>query len=76
MNGENLVIKNDKMLFRFSLYGFLKNLRFFDPFIVLIFLESGLTFFQIGLLYAIRDLATNILEIPTGIYADAFGRRK
>jgi len=70
------MIKKDKMLFRFSLYGFLKNLRFFDPFIVLIFLESGLTFFQIGLLYAFRDLATNILEIPTGIFADAFGRRK
>ncbi|MEN8171304.1 MAG: MFS transporter [Chloroflexota bacterium] len=70
------MIKNDQMLFRFSLYGFLKNLRFFDPFIVLIFLESGLTFFQIGLLYAIRDLATNIFEIPTGIFADAFGRRK
>ena len=64
------------MLFRFSIYGFLKNLRFFDPFIVLIFLESGLTFFQIGLLYAIRDITNNILEIPTGIFADAFGRKK
>ncbi len=70
------MFQKDKMFFRFSLYGFLKNLRFFDPFIVLIFLEGGLTFFQIGLLYAVRDLATNILEIPTGIFADAFGRRK
>ena len=61
---------------RFALYGFLKNLRFFDPFIILIFREAGLSFLQIGFLYAIRDVATNILEIPTGVFADTFGRRK
>lgn len=70
------MFKNDRMFPRFALYGFLKNLRFFDPFIVLIFLETGLSYLQIGLLYSIRDLATNILEIPTGVFADAFGRRK
>jgi len=66
----------DRMFPRFALYGFLKNLRFFDPFIILIFREAGLSFLQIGLLYSIRDVATNILEIPTGVFADAFGRRK
>ena len=71
-----MMFKNDKMFPRFAAYGFLKNLRFFDPFIILIFREAGLSFLQIGLLYAIRDVATNILEIPTGIFADAFGRRK
>ena len=70
------MFNKDRMFPRFALYGFLKNLRFFDPFIILIFREAGLTFLQIGLLYAIRDVATNILEIPTGIFADAFGRRK
>jgi len=70
------MLKNDRMFPRFAAYGFLKNLRFFDPFIVLIFREAGLSFLQIGLLYAIRDVATNILEIPTGIFADSFGRRK
>ncbi len=69
-------MKKDKQFFKFSLYGFLKNLRFFDPFIILIFREGGLSFLQIGLLYSIRDLATNMLEIPTGVYADAFGRRR
>jgi MFS family permease len=64
------------MFYRFSAYGFLKNLRFFEPFIILIFRDNGLTFLQIGLLYSIRDLANNILEIPTGVFADAFGRRK
>jgi MFS family permease len=70
------MIKKDRMFYRFSLYGFLKNLRFFEPFILLIFRAGGLSFFQIGLLYAIRDIATNVMEIPTGVYADAFGRRK
>lgn len=70
------MFKKDRMFFRFALYGFLKNLRFFEPFLVLFFREQGLTFLQIGVLYSIRDLATNFLEIPTGVYADAFGRRK
>ncbi|MCD6579149.1 MFS transporter [bacterium] len=69
------MIRKDWMFYRFSLYGFLKNLRFFDPFIILFFREMGMSFFEIGSLYAIRDIATNILEIPTGIYADAYGRR-
>ncbi len=43
---------------------------------ILFFREMGLSFLAIGTLYAIRDLSTNFLEIPTGIYADAFGRRK
>ena len=64
------------MFYRFALYGFLKNLRFFDPFLILFFREAGLSFLQIGILIAVRDISTNILEIPTGIYADAFGRRK
>ncbi|MEA3338499.1 MAG: MFS transporter [Chloroflexota bacterium] len=69
-------MKKDSMFYRFALYGFLKNLRLFEPFIILFFREGGLSFFQIGLLYSIRDLAINVLEIPTGVYADAFGRRK
>lgn len=69
-------MKGDKLLFRFSLYGFLKNLRFFEPFLVLFFRDAGLSFFQIGVLYAVRDISTNLLEIPAGVVADAFGRRR
>jgi MFS family permease len=36
----------------------------------------GLSFLQIGTLFSIREIATNVLEIPTGIVADAFGRRR
>ena len=70
------MFKKDRQFYRFSLYGFLKNLRFFEPFIILIFRDNGLSFFQIGLLYSIRDLTNNLTEIPTGFFADAFGRRK
>ncbi len=63
------------MFRRFAAYGFLKNLRFFEPFLVLFFLQQGLTFFQIGLLYTVREVSTNILEVPTGILADLIGRR-
>lgn len=35
-----------------------------------------MSFLQIGFLYSIREIATNILEIPTGILADTLGRRK
>jgi len=72
--GESII--RDKQYFKFSLYGFLKNLRFFDPFILLFFREMGLSFLQIGTLFSIREIATNVLEIPTGIVADAFGRRR
>ena len=69
-------IKNDPLLFRFSMYGFLKNLRFFEPFLVLFFRDAGLSFFQIGMLYAVRDISTNLLEIPAGVVADTAGRRR
>ncbi len=69
-------MKGDRLLFRFSLYGFLKNLRFFEPFLILFFRDAGLSFFQIGVLYAVRDISTNLLEIPAGVIADAFGRRR
>ena len=64
------------MYHRFRLYGFLKNLRFFEPFLILFFREMGFSFLQIGLLYAIREFSTNLLELPTGVLADSFGRRK
>lgn len=63
------------MLFRFSLYGFLKNQRYFEPFLVLVLLEKGFSFFLIGLLIAFREVTVNLLEIPTGAIADACGRR-
>ena len=64
------------MIFRFSLYGFLKNQRYFEPFLLLALLGMGLSFFEIGLLIAFRELAVNVLEIPSGAIADLYGRRR
>ncbi|MCP5105486.1 MAG: MFS transporter [bacterium] len=66
----------DLQFYKFSAYGFLKNLRFFDPFLILFFLEMGINYVEIGTLIAIREITTNILELPTGMIADSFGRRK
>ncbi len=63
------------MLTRFSLYGFLKNQQYFEPFLILVFLEKGLSFFAIGLLIAFREITVNLFEILTGAVADVYGRR-
>jgi len=64
------------MIKHFSLYGFLKNQRYFEPFIVLFFLQQGLSFTQIGFLVGFRELLINLMEIPSGAVADLFGRRR
>lgn len=65
----------NRQYFQFSAYGFLKNLRFFDAFLILFFLEKGLSYTEIGGLYALREIMVNVLEIPSGIVADTFGRK-
>ena len=64
------------MIRRFCLYGFLKNQRYFEPFLLLFLLGKGLDFFAIGLLIACRDLVVNLLEVPSGALADLYGRRR
>jgi hypothetical protein len=65
----------DLQFVKFSAYGFLKNLQFAEPFLVLFLLSRGMDYLQIGTLYAIRMVAVNVLEVPSGITADALGRR-
>ena len=65
----------DKQYYKFCFYGFLKNLRFFDAFFLLFLKHKGLTYTEIGSLYAIREITTNLAEIPTGILADTYGRK-
>jgi hypothetical protein len=65
-----------KMLARFSLYGFLKNQKYYEPFLILALRDKGLSFFLIGLLIGFRQVWVNLLEIPSGTIADTFGRRR
>lgn len=61
---------------KFSAYGFLKNLRFFEPFMILFLVGQGLSYLQVGTLYAIREILVNVMEIPSGAVADGLGRRR
>ncbi len=72
---DKTFVKN-RQYYQFCAYGFLKNLRFFDPFFLLYLHEIGLNYLQIGILYSVRQITVNLLEIPSGIMADAFGRKK
>ena len=76
MNKRKRYFKKDIQYYKFCAYGFLKNLRLFEPFIILFFLENNLTFIKIGILYSIREITRNIFEIPAGIISDSLGRKK
>ena len=67
--------QKNKQYVKFCAYGFLKNLRFFDAFLLIFLLDNEITFAQAGILYAAREIITNILEIPSGIIADRYGRK-
>lgn len=71
-----MLFKKDRQFYRFAAYGFLKNLRFFEPFIILYFREMGFSFLEIGTLYSIREITTIVCELPTGFVADIYGRRR
>ncbi len=69
------IFEKNRQYYKFCLYGFLKNLRFFEPFLLLILLGKGISYLEIGTLYAVREISINILEIPSGLLADTVGRR-
>ncbi|MCD6475396.1 MAG: MFS transporter [Anaerolineaceae bacterium] len=69
-------IKKNYQIKKFSWYGLLKNLRFFEPYLLIYLLADGITYTQIGLLMAIREVIIYVFEIPSGVLADKFGKKK
>ncbi len=69
-------IERNRQYYKFGLYGFLKNLRFYEAFLILFFLEKGIDYLKIGLLYSVREVTIMLLEIPSGLVADVLGRKK
>jgi MFS family permease len=70
------ITQHKSQMLKFGMYGFLKNLRFFEPFLILFFLETGgLNLFQVGLLISIREIIIYIVEIPSGVIADSYGKK-
>lgn len=64
------------MIVRFCLYSILKNLRFAAPFLAIYLLEAGYTYAEIGSMLGCQHLVTAVLEIPSGVGADRWGRRR
>lgn len=62
-------------ILKFKLYGFFKNLRFFDPFLLLYLTYNEISVAQIGILYAIREAIIYFMEIPSGVIADNYGKK-
>ncbi|AZQ61143.1 MFS transporter [Flammeovirga pectinis] len=73
---SNNTFTKDLQYWKFCSYGFLKNLQFFDAFLLLFLVQHGLSYTQVGFLYALRKLISFFLEIPTGILADQMGRKQ
>lgn len=70
------MIRSDRLLWRFSLYGFLKNQQYYEPFFMLVLLAKGLSYLEIGLLYSFREICVNLMGVPAGFLADMHGRRR
>ena len=66
----------DSVYYRFALYIFLRNIRLFEPFLIIFFRSIGLPFFHIGTLYSIKEMVVLTMGIPSGILADVFGRKR
>ena len=62
-------------LMKFNFYGLFKNLKFFDPYLWVYLYNNGLDITKIGFLIAIREVIIYIFEIPSGVFADEFGRK-
>lgn len=68
--------KHRRQIVKFGFYGFLKNLRFFEPYLLFyLTVISGLSFLQYGILLAIREIIMYIFEIPSGVIADRYGKK-
>ncbi len=69
-------ILSDFQVKKFCLYGLLKNLKFFEPYLLIFLLSRDINLFEIGILIGLREVIVNIFEIPSGFIADYFGRKK
>jgi len=68
--------QHKQQITKFGFYGFLKNLRFFEPYLLYyLTIISDLTLLQVGFLYSIREIIIYIFEIPSGVIADRFGKK-
>ena len=71
-----MTINKNEMLLRYYVYSFLKSLLFFLPIVVVFFKNSNLNYSQIFLLETLGAIGAVFFEVPTGVIADYFGKKK
>lgn len=69
-------ITKDSQFYKFCLYGFFKNLKLFVPFFLLFLKSKDISYAEIGFLYGLKEITRYIFEIPSGILADIWGRKR
>jgi MFS family permease len=69
-------IRHHPQVWKFKFYGFFKDLRFFEPYLLIILLAWGYDLLQIGLLVSVREVVMNLFEVPSGMLADAKGNKR
>jgi|TARA_B100001971_G_scaffold13547_1_gene10752 MFS family permease len=73
---KNLFAKDElKFLGAFYLERFISHLIYFAPAFWIIFFNETLSLIQISVLFSALAISTFIFEIPTGAFADLFGRK-
>jgi len=72
--GQNTIMKTE--LVKLNLIHFFLNLFFISPVAIFFYKERGLDCFQVLMLESILALFIFLFEVPTGIFADKFSRKK
>lgn len=62
-------------IWKLYILDFLRAFMLFTPVMVLFFQENGLNMTQVFLLNSLYSIAIVLLEVPSGYFADRFGRR-
>ena len=65
-----------KQVTKFYLTSFLKNQTYFTPILILFLQLHHLNFKEIFWIFTIGSIFSLIIEIPTGIFADLYGKRR
>ena len=70
------IAKLESNIWKLYLYMILYSLMFFTPIVVLFYQKNWLSLTQIMIIQSIASVLFVVLEVPSGYFADIFGRKK
>ena len=65
----------ERNIWKYYIFTFLRNLMLILPIFILFYQENGLSLSQIGFLATIISVIGLILEVPSGVFADLYGKK-